>query len=211
MSDGIARDASGNEIFFNAPPSWNLPPEWDPPPGWRPDPSWAPLPPGWSVWIDENGNPAWPAQPEWQIVSSARTPIAFPLGQSATQPLPSQGYPYEHAYGMPPYGQAPLGPGPFQQPAFYPPYATPVAQPTNGFAIAAMVLGILWVYWIGSILALVFGYIALGQIKRQGGRGKGMAIAGVVLGWVGIAVLIAVVILLFAIGHSTRSEFTNTQ
>ena len=32
-----------------------------------------------------------------------------------------------------------------------------VTTRTNGLAIASMVLGILWIYWIGSILALVFG------------------------------------------------------
>jgi hypothetical protein len=63
-------------------------------------------------------------------------------------------------------------------------------QSTNGLAIAALVLGILWLYWLGSILALVFGYVALSQIKRSGGQqsGRGMAIAGVVLGWIGAAV-----------------------
>jgi hypothetical protein len=63
-----------------------------------------------------------------------------------------------------------------------------------------MVLGLVWVYWIGSILALVFGYIALGQIKRSEGRqtGRGMAIAGVVLGWVGVALLVLVIIVALA-------------
>jgi len=61
-------------------------------------------------------------------------------------------------------------------------------------AIASMVLGICWVYWIGSILALIFGYIARGQIKRTHQKGDGMAIAGIVLGWVGIAGLVAVMI-----------------
>jgi hypothetical protein len=62
---------------------------------------------------------------------------------------------------------------------------------TNGFAIASMVLGIVWIYWIGSILALVFGYVALHQIRQSRGTqgGRGMAIAGVVLGWIGIALL----------------------
>ena len=31
-----------------------------------------------------------------------------------------------------------------------------------------MVLGILWLYWVGSILALVFGYIAKNQIRERG-------------------------------------------
>src|SRR4051794_32282227 len=45
----------------------------------------------------------------------------------------------------------------------------------DGFAIASLVLGILWLYWLGSVLALVFGYVALSRIKRRptevGGRG----------------------------------------
>ena len=64
-------------------------------------------------------------------------------------------------------------------------------QGTSGMAIASMVLGILWLYWIGSILALVFGYVAKRQIRDSGGTlgGGGMATAGIVLGWIGVAVL----------------------
>jgi uncharacterized membrane protein len=72
------------------------------------------------------------------------------------------------------------------------------SNPTNGMAIASMVLGIVWVYWIGSILALVFGYVALGQIKHRGQQGRGMALAGVVLGWVAIGTLIAVIVIVIA-------------
>ena len=57
-------------------------------------------------------------------------------------------------------------------------------------AIASMVLGIVWIFWIGSILALVFGYLAKKQIRERGEGGGGMATAGIVLGWIGIAFLI---------------------
>ena len=75
-------------------------------------------------------------------------------------------------------------------------------QKTNGMAIASMVLGILWLYWIGSVLALVFGYVAKNQIENSRGTqsGRGMAIAGIVLGWVGVGV--AAVIFLIALGAS---------
>jgi Domain of unknown function (DUF4190)/Protein of unknown function (DUF2510) len=65
---------------------------------------------------------------------------------------------------------------------------------SNGMAIASMVLGIVWLYWLGSVLALVFGYIALNQIKQSNGQqsGRGMAIAGIVLGWIGVAVLVSI-------------------
>ena len=69
-------------------------------------------------------------------------------------------------------------------------------------AIASMVLGIIWIYWIGSILAVIFGHIALGQLSRADNRqdGRGMAIAGLVLGYVGIvlAVLLFVVLIIAA-------------
>lgn len=73
----------------------------------------------------------------------------------------------------------------------YPPYPYPYAPPprTNGLAIASMVLGIVWIYWIGSILALIFGYAARRQIRERGEGGEGMAMAGIVLGWVGVGVL----------------------
>jgi cytochrome c553 len=68
----------------------------------------------------------------------------------------------------------------------------------NGLAVASLVLGILWLMWIGSILALVFGYIARNQIDRTSDAesGRGMAIAGIVLGWVGVGTLVLMVALL---------------
>jgi hypothetical protein len=58
-----------------------------------------------------------------------------------------------------------------------------------------MVLGILWLYWIGSILAVIFGHVALSQIQKDPSiQGRGMAVAGVVLGWVGLGVLLIVLI-----------------
>ncbi len=68
------------------------------------------------------------------------------------------------------------------------------APATNGFAIASLVLGILWIYWIGSILALVFGYVAKRQIRERGEGGDGMATAGIVLGWIGVAVFVLLVV-----------------
>jgi len=72
-----------------------------------------------------------------------------------------------------------------------------VQQPmTNGLAVASLVLGIIWIYWIGSMLALIFGYNAKGQIDRSNGMqsGRGLAVAGIVLGWVGVGTLALVLI-----------------
>lgn len=59
---------------------------------------------------------------------------------------------------------------------------------TNGLAVASLVLGIVWLGAVGSLLAVIFGYRAIGQIRSSGGAqgGRGLAIAGVVLGWIGL-------------------------
>jgi hypothetical protein len=75
------------------------------------------------------------------------------------------------------------------QPANY--YGGPPGPPTyqaktNGLAIAAMILGILGFFTCGvtSVLALILGHVASGQIKRTGENGQGMALAGIILGWI---------------------------
>lgn len=104
-------------------------------------------------------------------------------------PQPQPGYP-------PPQPEVPPQPVYYQPPPGY--VVVQQSRGTNGFSVASLVLGILWLYWIGSVLALIFGYVAKGQIDRSGGTqgGRGMAIAGIVLGWVGVGVLL----LLFVIG-----------
>lgn len=78
---------------------------------------------------------------------------------------------------------------------------------TNGLAIASLVLGITWVYWIGSILALIFGLVARKQIKQSAQSGSGMATAGIVLGCVGIATLLYFLIIVITAIHSTGPSY----
>lgn len=68
---------------------------------------------------------------------------------------------------------------------------------TNGLAVASMVLGILWLFWLGSLLAIIFGHLALRQIDSTQGTqgGRGLAIAGLVLGYVGAGTFILLVVL----------------
>lgn len=107
-------------------------------------------------------------------------------------------YPPEQA----PAAFAPPPPGAGMPYGTYSPYGVPVASAPkpNGLAIASMVCGIIWIYWIGSILALVFGYVAKSQIDRSAGRqsGRGMAIAGIVLGWIGVAMLAVIIVVAVA-------------
>jgi hypothetical protein len=72
------------------------------------------------------------------------------------------------------------------------------SAPTNGLAIASVVLGLFWMWWIGSVLAVVFGHVALKQIEQSGQSGRGLALAGLVLGYFGLATLLFVI--LFSLG-----------
>lgn len=68
------------------------------------------------------------------------------------------------------------------------PYAPPLPYlRTSGLAIASLVLGLLWIGWLGSLLAIIFGHQARTEIRRSGGQvgGDGMAVAGLVLGYIG--------------------------
>lgn len=78
-------------------------------------------------------------------------------------------------------------------------------QQQNGLAIASLVCGILtlvlgfccgFIGLIPGIAALVTGYLGLKKADELGGSGKGMAIAGMVLGGIGfvISLLFALVI-----------------
>jgi hypothetical protein len=51
---------------------------------------------------------------------------------------------------------------------------------------------------IGPVLALVFGYKSRREIDESGGRqtGRGMATAGIVLGWVGVGFTVLWVVLI---------------
>ncbi len=68
----------------------------------------------------------------------------------------------------------------------------------SGLAIASLLMAVLWFAGIGAVLALVFGYRARKEIRDSAGRktGAGLATAGIVVGWIGIAILVAGVILI---------------
>lgn len=60
-------------------------------------------------------------------------------------------------------------------------YSNAPIQKTNGLSIAALITGIVGL----SLLAVIFGHVSLGQIKTRSEAGRGMAIAGLVLGYLG--------------------------
>ena len=102
---------------------------------------------------------------------------------------------------------------------YYPPQqgVPPSGQQTHTMAIVSLVFGILGLVGIcpglGSIIALVTGNMAKGDIQRDPYRysGDGLAKGGVILGWVGVALMAcgicsAVVWLFFMGGLAILSE-----
>ncbi|NQX29966.1 DUF4190 domain-containing protein [Microbacteriaceae bacterium VKM Ac-2854] len=51
-----------------------------------------------------------------------------------------------------------------------------------------------------SVVGIILGFVALSQIKRTGERGRGLAIAGIIIGFVSIVVVIIAVIASVSIG-----------
>ena len=137
----------------------------------------------------------------WQRYSSLE-PHSQPV-QAAPAPAygaqPGAG-PYGAQPGAGPYGTQPGGaygtqPGsPFVTPpasvpwqSSPPAYYVPQQRRQNGMAVASLVLGIVgFACCVAWILALVFGYQGRKQIDQSYGRqtGRGLATAGIVLGWV---------------------------
>ncbi len=71
-----------------------------------------------------------------------------------------------------------------------------LASPTNILAVLALVFGLLGT----SIVPIVLGHIALSQIEVTAERGRGMAIAGLILGYAGLVSLVILIVTLISIG-----------
>jgi type IV pilus assembly protein PilA len=65
------------------------------------------------------------------------------------------------------------------------------ARANSGKATASLVCGILFVFWPAALAAVILGHLALSEIKKSAGRlaGHGMAVAGLALGYVGLALI----------------------
>jgi uncharacterized membrane protein len=87
-----------------------------------------------------------------------------------------------------------------EDPASHPPYAPPPPT-TNTFAIVALVCGLVF-----APLGIVFGHLALNRIKQTGEGGRGLALAGLILGYVSVAVaIVSVVVVVVFLGAVTHS------
>jgi len=115
-------------------------------------------------------------------------------------PPPPPEYSYQPEYSSAPYPPPPAYPAPYGPPYYPAPMPT---GGTNGFAIASLVCGIasLCAGLVTAILAVVFGHVALAQISRSGGyeQGRSLAIAGLVIGYVFIALGVLYIVFIFGL------------
>jgi len=87
--------------------------------------------------------------------------------------------PSSEQYGGQQYAQ------PFVQPGAPYAYGYPPAPRTNPLAIVSFVSA-----FVMSIVAVITGHIALSQIKRTGEGGRGLALAGLIIGYAGVGLAV---------------------
>ncbi|WP_431221318.1 DUF4190 domain-containing protein [Leifsonia xyli] len=89
-----------------------------------------------------------------------------------------------------------------QQPQYAQPYGA--AEPRwNTMAIVAFI-----VTFFINIVGIILGFIALSQIKRTGEKGRGLALAAVIIGFISIVIGIIWVILIVSLAAS--GNYTTT-
>jgi hypothetical protein len=107
-------------------------------------------------WPDPSSPP--PTTPDWGAPGQPAQP-AYPAGA------------YQTPSGPPGYG--------------YPGYGYPQAQPTNGLAIASLVCSLAGlVVCLSAPVGAILGHVARKQIRERGEQGDGMALAGIIVGWI---------------------------
>ncbi len=100
-----------------------------------------------------------------------------------------------------------------QAPPAAPAYAPRPALPTtlaytNTFALVSIITA-----FLSPIAAIVFGHMALGQIKRNGDAGRGIALTGLIIGYVyavSIVILVIAYVSIFAVMFASLASLSSS-
>ncbi|SMH31222.1 protein of unknown function [Rathayibacter oskolensis] len=76
----------------------------------------------------------------------------------------------------------------------------PYTPATDRYNILA-IIGFIASFFV-SVVGIVLGFVALSQIKRTGEKGRGLAIAAIVIGFLAVIVSIIAFVALFALAAS---------
>jgi hypothetical protein len=142
----------------------------------------------------------WPEQQQWP------NQAPYDPNQPASGAPASPAYPASPGYGYQP------------QPAGYPQYGygTPAvmvpARATNGLAIASLVCALAGLATCGvtAIVGAILGHVARKQIRTNGQDGDGLALGGIIAGWIifglyliGFAIYIVAIV--FVVSHAANN------
>jgi len=126
---------------------------------------------------------------------------------------PGEGYGQQGqpGYGQPSYGEPGYGSGP-NPPGWGQPATPP--KPRNGMGTAAVVFGVLalllcWLPVVGlllGVLAIIFGVVGRGRVKRMQATNQGAATTGLVLGVLSLVINLIISVLFF-LGLATFLNF----
>ena len=197
LSRGTRRMENGQGMSdISQGPGWWLASDgkWYPPELWTGPPNTNP-----------GGGPGAGASQPWTSGPATAGPgSTYPAGQPVQpgQPGPGGASPYPgstpptqpgYGYGYPPSGQ--------------PASVVPGGGSTNGLAIVSLVCAIAGIFFITSVVAIVLGFAARSQIRKSGGqqKGDGLAIAGIVIGFVWLAFYVLIFIIGALSNNSTSS------
>lgn len=111
--------------------------------------------------------------------------------------------------GFAPLAEAPAVPVWQQQPVpqgygYYPPQ--PPAQ-SDGLAVTSLIASLVWLGGVGSIVGVVTGHLSRSRAAKEGRPQSGLALAGLIIGYLGLAGMLAVVAL-FAAGAAIFASAT---
>ena len=135
------------------------------------------------------------------------TPDQSPPPTNDGVPMTSdQALPPNYGAPNPQYPSPPLQPG-MPGPLYLEPPLSPMALSSLIFGI----VGLVGLPLIGSIVAVVLGHLSRNEIRRSQGqiRGDGLALAGLILGYIGIALIVIlgiVIVFGFVFAFSTSSS-----
>jgi hypothetical protein len=85
---------------------------------------------------------------------------------------------------------------------------------SSGKALASLVFGLFFFVFPAAVVAIVFGHLSLSEIRKSAGRltGHGMAMAGLILGYIGVAIVpIVLIVAAIAIPNLLRAKMVANQ
>jgi hypothetical protein len=128
-----------------------------------------------------------------------------------------QGTGAQNQWGQNQYGQNQWPQGQYAPGQYAPGMAAPYGgQRTNPMAIAAIVCGGAQLFFglLTGIPAIILGHLARRQIRQTGENGAGLALAGLILGYVGVAIcallIVFIVVIAVAASHHAGSFSYNS-